>query len=184
MSQKKSPIHLPPTIIAQTLRQALADGSHPQLKVTSHSMTPFLQKDDRLFLENAAITALHPGDVVTIVSDVALFTHRFWQRQDDNYFLTKGDRANQLDAPWQNSQFIGRVCAVQRGHRILSLTDGPGAQLQQRLMRWQHWWWPVIQQNGRFPVIIKRPAKALLYFGSWLLCTTVMAAASQTSFEE
>lgn len=184
MSQQKSSVHLPPTIIAQTLRQALANGSTPQLKVTSHSMTPFLQKDDRIFLENVTITTLHPGDVVTTVSDEALFTHRFWQWQDDACFLTKGDRASQLDAPWKKSQFVGRVCAIQRGHRILSLANGPGARLQHWLMRWQRWWWPVIQQNGRFPAFMQRPAKALQYFGSWLLCTTIMAAASQPSFEE
>lgn len=134
------------------LRTALAQGQQPALTISSASMSPLLRPGDRVYLATAAPAALQPGEIITVLENDSLLTHRFWGRQQHHgrfYLLTRGDRPLQFDPAHPETALLGRVVARQRGRRYLDLTTGAGGWLTQHAgkayRRYQRW----VAPNGR-----------------------------------
>ena len=126
------------TLLAPLLRESLQKGQHPQLIITSNSMTPLLQRGDKIILEFVTIEQLQPGDILTLTTESHLQTHRYWgmeERAGTSYLLTCGDRPLSFDPLWPIGSLIGRVIARQRKGKRMSLHEGVGKWLNNQLSK-------------------------------------------------
>lgn len=149
-----------PTLIADLLRRALAQGQRPWLTVSSNSMLPLLAKGDAIQMAPCSAETLPPGEIVVVESEGALLAHRYqgliW-RQGQAYVLTRGDRPLATDPLQPDTALLGWVVARRRGQRILAFDQGGGRRLNAHLaalanweatvlapvQRRRGWYWPV-----------------------------------------
>lgn len=121
---------------ARLLRDLLAEGKHASLTIISESMEPLLLVGDQVRIEAVAIGALQQGDIITIESSKALYTHRFCtalSADDARYLITRGDQPLAYDPPWPESALIGRIVACKRNDKWLDLRSGSGKRLNRHL---------------------------------------------------
>jgi hypothetical protein len=166
--------HINPSTIADLMRDSLAKGQNPQLTVTSNSMAPLFWADDQVILEAIQPDQLNPGDIITLVDQTGLLTHRIWARRD-NSFITRGDHALNFDDICQLEAVLGRVVGRVHKQHTLLFRDGWGRWLDgylARLARQEHRWLTGSQENSTEvePVIINTRIKVVhrLFF-SWAM---------------
>lgn len=97
------------------------------LKVKGKSMMPFLYPGDKILIQPRPINFLKTGNLITFLDGTALCTHRLIgkvKRAGQVYLITKGDLCARLDPPIPLGVIIGKVIAIQKGKRILSI-EGP-----------------------------------------------------------
>ena len=125
-------------VVAELLRESLAKGQRPQLRITSNSMWPLLRVADRVVLEPAGFPPqCQIGDIITFEGQTQLITHRFWgaiQSQAKDFLITRGDRPLSFDAPSATATLVGKVVIVMRGHKQIDLRTNPGKWLNRRLI--------------------------------------------------
>jgi len=108
-------------------------GSVFSFTVTSWSMFPTIHQGDVLTIESSDRICV--GDVIVFVLSGALVCHRVTSMQADGVLCTRGDAANQEDAPIRLHHVIGRVSAVQRGSSRFAPAPSPTkASLTDRLL--------------------------------------------------
>ena len=122
-----------PTLIADMLRQSLVNGQTPFLTISSNSMAPLLKIGDQVGLEPANVSQLKIGDIITLVQDSHLLTHRFWGLDRDGLLQTRGDRPLSFDSAMPSTQLLGRVIVRRRASQVLALNSGPGQWLNRHL---------------------------------------------------
>jgi hypothetical protein len=131
-------VRLEPAVIADLLRQSMAEGRMPYVQIISDSMRPLLQCDDQVRLAPASIEQLLPGDIIVVLGLTQLVTHRYWgylNNDGDVAIITRGDRPRDFDQPVPAVNLIGRVVARRRQQRLLPLTEGAGRWLNQLITR-------------------------------------------------
>lgn len=121
-------------LIADMVRQALAQGERPFLTISSPSMTPLLQIGDQVGLEPINASHLQIGDIITLEQDSHLLTHRFWGWDENGRLQTRGDRSLTVDPPATPAQLLGRVIVRRQGANTLDLSNGPGRRLHDHLI--------------------------------------------------
>lgn len=122
-------------LLIDMLRQSLAQGQIPFLTISSNSMTPLLKTGDQVGLAPVTIDQLSRGDIVTLLQDDHLLTHRFWGVAQGQRPFTRGDRPLTPDKPGSAGQILGRVIVRRRHQRELALQNGIGRRLNQHLAR-------------------------------------------------
>lgn len=120
-------------LIADMVRQSMRQGETPFLTISSSSMAPLFQIGDQVGLEPVEPHQLNRGDIVTLVQDDHLLTHRFWGFDDGGRLHTRGDRPFTPDAPGMAGQLLGRAVVRRRQHWELSLQMGAGRRLNRHL---------------------------------------------------
>jgi signal peptidase I len=120
-------------LIADILRQSMAVGQTPFLTISSDSMAPLLKTGDLVGLSPVEMNQLIIGDIITLVQDEHLLTHRFWGIDDQGRPFTRGDRPFTPDKPGEADQLLGRVIVRRRHDRELSLQMGAGHRLNRHL---------------------------------------------------
>lgn len=121
---------LPPSVVADLLRDSMAQGQKPYLTITSGSMRPLLHVGDEVQLEPVTLADLNEGDIITIAAPAALLTHRFWgwvDKEGQRFMVTRGDRFLLPDSPWAPTHLVGRVLARRRQRQVLHLRQGKEA---------------------------------------------------------
>jgi signal peptidase I len=125
-----------PELLAEMLREALAQGKSPFLTVISNSMAPLIRRGDQIQLAPTAAEQLQPGDIIVVVGPANLITHRYWgylSQDGQTQLLTRGDRPQHFDRPVAAGSLVGQVVARRRKSRVLNLTRGAGKWLNQFL---------------------------------------------------
>ena len=122
----------PVGVVAELLRESVADGKRPHLTIISASMTPQLRIGDQVILESA--DTLHPDDVLVLESAEALYTHRLITTLDGQ-LVTRGDRTLSYDPPWPREAVVGRVCGRRRGEQTRLWSRGKRRWLNRHLGR-------------------------------------------------
>jgi hypothetical protein len=126
-------------LLAALLRESMAKGQQPNLKISSDSMYPLLERGDVIILESVTLEQIRPGDLLTITTDLHLLTHRYYGQQNSTtgvQLLTRGDRLLLFDQPRPTACLIGRVTARRRQDKVLSLQRGRGRWLNRQLGCW------------------------------------------------
>lgn len=171
--------HINPSTIADSVRDSLAKGQQPRLTVTSNSMAPLFWANDQVILEAVQPEQLHPGDIITLIDQTGLLTHRIWA-QRDNGFLTRGDHALNFDGICESDAVVGRVIGRIRKQHMLSFQDGWGRWLDgylAALARREQQWLTGSQEapTGVEPVAINKRTKFVhsLFF-SWAIFITLV----------
>jgi hypothetical protein len=90
-------------------------------------MRPFIQDGDRVLVAHGS-AGVRQGDVVVFRREGGLIAHRVLRIYDDDdddaagaKFVTKGDNVSHFDPPMSAGEIVGRVLAVRRGDRYMSL---------------------------------------------------------------
>lgn len=125
-------------VMADLLRDALASGQHPRLKIISGSMMPLLAIDDDVILESCTAKELEIGDIIVVNAHTALYTHRLCGKllyEDIVHLVTRGDRPFAYDPLWKPEVLIGRVSGRIRSGQEISFKAGAGKRLNERLAR-------------------------------------------------
>ena len=98
-------------------------GERHTIPITGISMSPTIQDGDRVLVAHGP-AGVRRGDVVVFWRDGRLVAHRVLciQRGDAGLtFVTKGDSASHLDPLVSADEIVGRVLAVERNDRRMSL---------------------------------------------------------------
>lgn len=131
-------------VVVRLLREGMSKGTIPFLTVTSNSMSPLLRQGDEVGLKSVRTSELRDGDVLVLQQQDGFMTHRFWgtlQKKGQTMLLTRGDRVQHFDQPWEAKQLVGRVVVRRRGQKLLWLDRGHGRRLNgwlARLARWEN----------------------------------------------
>jgi signal peptidase I len=164
------------TLLAALLRESMEKGQQPQLAINSNSMAPLLQSGDLIILASVTLEQIQAGDLLTLTTEPDLLTHRYWkqwQQADTVYLLTRGDRPLLFDKPWPVDCLLGRVVARQRQGKVLSLQQGWGKWLNDKLT-----WLAMIESHwfgihpGQPTPVLTRPShfkRNFIWFGAKLL---------------
>ncbi|MCP5097669.1 MAG: S26 family signal peptidase [Chloroflexi bacterium] len=126
------------SLSVRLLQKTLAQGQYVTIKVNGRSMSPLLQLNDLIVLEPIHIDNLNKGDIVTIISQGQLLTHRFYSFCNSPEHLatqlcTRGDRSKQDDPTFPSHHLVGRVVQRKRNNQTMALTTGFGFRLNQHL---------------------------------------------------
>ena len=103
------------------------------LKIAGNSMLPLIKGGDSVLVEHGA-AGIRRGDIIVFRYGNDLAAHRVLRIYDDDTgstFVTKGDSVLQFDPPLSAGEIVGRVLAIKRGGRHMSL-DTPV---------WRVWGW-------------------------------------------
>ncbi len=103
---------------------AVAQGRALWLTVEGDSMRPILRPGDRILIQPGS--SLRPGNLITFTDGTDLCTHRLIGkagRARKTVLFTKGDLSCRWDQPIPVEAVLGKVIAVQKGSRALSM-DG------------------------------------------------------------
>lgn len=119
------------------LHEQLAAGCAVRLHVVSASMRPLLRCGDEVQVVAVQPTHLQMGDIVVVLRDGALITHRLLAR-DAQGWRTRGDSCRWLDPPVADAAIVGRVVAVVRGGAVIDL-QALVWRLANRLLGWVAW---------------------------------------------
>ncbi|MCI0396967.1 MAG: signal peptidase I [Chloroflexi bacterium] len=125
-----------PSLLAELLRETMARGQLPFLTIASNSMAPLVRRGDQIGIAPARPEELQPGDVIVVMGQGELVTHRYWGCLEQNgrrRLVTRGDRQRHFDRPVAEASLVGRVVARRRQNRLLSLSEGPGRRLNHSL---------------------------------------------------
>mgnify|MGYP002713036377 CR=1 FL=1 len=163
--------------IADSVRDSLGKGQHPRLTVTSNSMAPLFWANDQVILEAVQPEQLHPGEIITLIDQTGLLTHRIWARRGHG-FLTRGDHALNFDGICQADAVVGRVIGRIHKQHMLSFQDGLGRWLDgylATLARREQRWLTGSQEApaGVDPVINTRTRFVHRLFFSWAIFITM-----------
>lgn len=128
---------MPNQQLVRMVQAGLQQGKMVTVAVNGRSMHPLLQNGDQVVIEPVECAQLTPGDLITVVANGELLTHRFWQWTtgpgNGQYLQTRGDNRHQFDAPVAPGQLIGRVLIRHRCR--LRLDRGIGRLLNRHLYR-------------------------------------------------
>lgn len=108
-------------------------GERHFIRITGHSMLPLLRDGDQVLVAHG-YAGVRRGDVVVLRHNSALVAHRVLRIFSDEagtQLLTKGDNASQFDPVVSAEAILGRVLAVKRDDRQMSLDSAA----------WQAWGW-------------------------------------------
>jgi signal peptidase I len=89
--------------------------------MSTASMQPALAPGDKVLVSAALPDELRPGDIVVRKVANARIAHRLigsYTSDNEVHLITKGDNSLQADDPWQATQLVGKVIAMeQAGHK-------------------------------------------------------------------
>lgn len=82
-------------------------------------MSPFIKIGDDIFVKQVATDTLSIGDVLVVLRENDIVTHRLVWIGNDGY-VCKGDNTHIPDAPVSDEQIFGKVIAIERAGRRIS----------------------------------------------------------------
>jgi signal peptidase I len=118
---KRAP--LPGHVLEAVLDVWSRTGEQHFIPITGNSMLPLIQDGDHVLVAHGC-AGVRQGDVVVFRREGRLIAHRALRIHDSSTgptFVTKGDNASQFDPPLSTDEIVGRVLAVERGGRYMSL---------------------------------------------------------------
>jgi hypothetical protein len=98
-------------------------GERHFIPITGGSMLPLIRDGDHVLVAHGC-AGVRRGDVVVFRREGQLIAHRLlrvYGGDAEPTFVTKGDNAAQFDPPLSADEIVGRVLAVERGDRYMSL---------------------------------------------------------------
>lgn len=122
---------LNPAII--DLQREVIQSGHPlRIKLFGMSMYPFIRSGDVTVIRAVEWTHLRRGDVIFYERESRLVAHRVMVPPIDNAapLIAKGDTLSNFDPPVLREQLMGRVEALERGKRSISLVSRKGRWVQ------------------------------------------------------
>lgn len=125
-----------PALLAELLREALAEGKLPFLTVISNSMSPLIRRGDQIRLAPVTADQLQPGDIIVYKGPANLITHRYWgflSEKGQTRLVTRGDRPQHFDKPIPSACLVGQVIGRRRKQHFLDLAGGTGKWLNNHL---------------------------------------------------
>jgi signal peptidase I len=99
------------------------EGKLHSIPITGNSMFPLIQNGDRVLVSHVH-SDIRPGDIIVFWQDGRLLIHRVIRVSGESTspaFFTKGDNAQGFDFPSTVQEMIGKVVAIERGQRRISL---------------------------------------------------------------
>lgn len=114
---------LPDTILEGALMAWGQAGAQSLIPITGNSMLPFIRDGDQVLVVHGH-TGVRRGDVIVFRRQAELGAHRvlrIYGDTDQPVFVTKGDNNPRFDPSLAGNQVLGRVVAVKRGGRYMSL---------------------------------------------------------------
>ncbi len=117
-----------PTLSSDVFFEAVLDvwsrapGEH-WLPITGRSMYPLLRDGDHIRIIHG-YAGLQRGDIAVFQCERGLIAHRVILLSETDMvpiFVTKGDNRLRFDPPTPRDRIVGRVVAIKRCHRYISL---------------------------------------------------------------
>jgi len=93
-----------------------------KLKVNGTSMSPFIQLGDYIFVKHEVQDSFSPGDVLVIIRENDIVTHRLINMFAEEY-ICKGDNTYISDPPVKREQIFGKVIAIEREGKRISMDE-------------------------------------------------------------
>jgi signal peptidase I len=113
--------------ISRTLFKELLDqGESLCLRVRGTSMGYIIQENDLITIKKTANEKLKSGDIILFNHSDHFFCHRIincYEKNNETYYITKGDVLLQTDEPLLARQIIGKVHRINRGNKIINLSS-------------------------------------------------------------
>jgi ribosomal protein S18 acetylase RimI-like enzyme len=109
--------------VIELQRDVLRLGHPLRVKLHGMSMHPLIRAGDVVVVRSVPWTALRRGDVAYYERECRLVAHRVMVApfDEDAPLITKGDTLSNYDPPARPEQLIGRVEAIERNGRAISL---------------------------------------------------------------
>jgi signal peptidase len=120
---KTKPVPLPAYVLEAVLDVWGQAGEQHLIPTTGRSMVPLIQDGDHVLVAHGC-AGVRRGDVIILRREGRLVVHRvlrIYSGHAGPTFLTKGDHVSQLDSPLRADEIVGRVLALKRGDRYMSL---------------------------------------------------------------
>ncbi len=96
-------------------------GERHFIPISGNSMLPIIRDGDRALTAHGC-ASVRRGDVVIFRRNGQMVAHRVMRIRDGGCaFVTKGDNAPHFDPPLSAGEIVGRVLAVERNGRRMSL---------------------------------------------------------------
>jgi len=149
--------------VLEIVRRSLDEGQQPFFQVTSNSMSPLIRTGDDVQIAHQEVDQLTIGDILVIVDESGLLTHRLWQIisiSGNRHVLLRGDRLNTYDPPYLVDQVIGRVIARRRDNHVLDLTAGLGRVLSFWLFKFASLTNPPIPYSPDIQALVRIPVSS------------------------
>ena len=122
-SDDRQPERIPREILETALSLWRQSAGEHSLPITGSSMLPLIEHGDSVLIESGPAGIL-PGHLVVFRKGDGLVGHRLLSKvSGKGLLLTKGDNAFRADPLVAEDEVIGRVIAVQRGGKTLSLNS-------------------------------------------------------------
>jgi signal peptidase I len=117
------PAPLPGHVLEAVLDVWSQAGEQHFIPIAGGSMLPLIRDGDQALVAHGH-AGVRRGDVIVFRREGQLIAHRvlhIYVGDDGPTFVTKGDNAPQLDSPLSADEVVGRVLAIERGNRYMSL---------------------------------------------------------------
>jgi signal peptidase I len=98
------------------------------LRVSGGSMIPWLRPGDFVFIRRFDFAKISAGEVIVFQRNGSVVIHRAIRRvkmaasgQAGSLLITKGDAANESDAPVSATEYLGKATRIHRGRHHIDL---------------------------------------------------------------
>lgn len=144
------------TNLAELSAEILRRDSIVRFRARGGSMHPFIKDGDIVEVAPTTAPSIAAGDVVLFsVSPGLVFAHRVIKKQyrdTELVFLIKGDAKPQPDHEVYSRQVLGKVIAIERNGRRISLDRALrrfAGMLYARISPWSSWFYPILRSARR-----------------------------------
>lgn len=136
-------------------KKLLDEGYSVKLTVGGISMFPYLLNQEQVNVEPVWDKSIQIGDILVFQFDDKWVAHRLIKIKGSRY-ITKGDFCIKKDAPLLRDEFIGRVIAVYRKNKVISLNSSKRKRLNYILAKISVFLPPMVWISSKINRVRKR----------------------------
>lgn len=114
------------------VQEQLARGERVRVRIATGSLAPLVRPGDWLWIEGAAPSDFHLGDIVLFRQGNVWVAHRLVGKAANGAWLSKGDSASSLDAG-TGPEWVGRAVELETARGMLQLRRRRSARWMARL---------------------------------------------------
>lgn len=120
-------------------REILEKGQQVRIRLSGHSMFPYLRPGDFAVISHVKYDNICPGDIIAFQSEGRFILHRCIEKSEE-YLICRGDVLKNPDNNVERSSVIGKLIVLERNGKVIK-TEVSIQKFSRRILRFPQFYY-------------------------------------------